>query len=72
MAEVQLKNYNLNVDVFDPWANSEEVQHEFGISLISKEENLKEIYDAIVLTVSHQEYVEFNLKNYTSESAATK
>ena len=30
----ELKNYNLNVDVFDPWANAEEVKSEFGISLI--------------------------------------
>ena len=34
----ELKNYNLNVDVFDPWANAEEVKSEFGISLIFKRE----------------------------------
>jgi len=65
----ELKNYNLNVDVFDPWANKEEVQHEFGISLISEEKELKENYDAIILTVSHQEFLDFNINKYTSETS---
>ena len=64
----ELKNYNLNVDVFDPWANAEEVKSEFGISLISKENKLKKTYDAIVLTVSHQEFLNININDYTSNT----
>ena len=64
----ELKNYNLNVDVFDPWANAEEVKSEFGISLISKENKLKKNYDAIVLTVSHQEFLNININDYTSNT----
>ncbi len=65
----ELKNYNLNVDVFDPWANAEEVQHEFGISLISEENKLKENYDTIILTVSHQEFLDFKIGQYTSNTS---
>ena len=65
----ELKNYHLNVDVFDPWANAEEVQHEFGISLISEAKNLKENYDSIILTVSHDEFLNFNIEQYTSDTS---
>jgi len=65
----ELKNYHLNVDVFDPWANGQEVNNEFGISLISEAKKLKENYDAIVLTVSHQEFLDFNIEQYTSDTS---
>ena len=65
----ELKNYHLNVDVFDPWANGDEVKGEFGISLISDEKKLKENYDAIVLTVAHKEFKDFDLGNYTKDTS---
>ena len=65
----ELKNYNLNVDVYDPWANAQEVEKEFGISLISEMNQLKENYDTIVLTVSHQEFLKFNINKYISETS---
>ncbi len=65
----ELKNYNLNVDVYDPWANAEEVKQEFSISLISDKKQIKDNYDAIVLTVSHQEFLDFKIDNYTSETS---
>ena len=65
----ELKNYNLNVDVYDPWANAEEVEKEFGISLISEEYKLKKNYDAIVLTVSHEKFLNFNIDNYISDTS---
>ncbi len=65
----ELQNYNLNVDVFDPWANAEEVKKEFGIELISNEKDLKESYDTIVLTVSHEEFRGFQLDDYISKTS---
>ncbi len=65
----ELKNYHLNVDVFDPWANAEEVKGEFGISLISEEKHLKENYDSIILTVSHDEFLDFNIEKYTTDTS---
>ena len=49
-----LESFHMNVDVYDPWASSEEVNHEYGIETISSIENKK--YDAIVHTVAHNEF----------------
>ena len=44
----------MSVDVYDGWANPSEVEHEYGLSLIS---SLKENhYDGIVLAVDHSEF----------------
>ncbi|MGB0789624.1 MAG: UDP binding domain-containing protein, partial [Marinirhabdus sp.] len=59
----EFKKYNLNIDVHDPWASPEEVQHEFGIAL-TRAATLRNDYDAIVLTVSHDKFKGFDLKKY--------
>jgi len=51
----ELKDFGMEVDVYDPWANAEEVQKEHGIILVK---TLAEAYDAIVLTVAHGEFLE--------------
>ena len=51
----ELIDFGMEVDVYDPWANAEEVEKEHGISLVTK---LGESYDAIVLTVAHGEFLE--------------
>ncbi len=50
----ELIDFGMEVDVYDPWANAEEVEKEHGISLL---ETLGEDYDAIVLTVAHGEFL---------------
>jgi len=50
----ELKEYGIQVDVFDPWVSPEEAQHEYGISPIAKPE--KNTYDAMVLAVNHQQF----------------
>ena len=65
----ELQKYNLNIDVYDPWASSEEVKREFNLSLINEESNLKNSYDAIVLAVSHDKFKKFDLKKYSSEAS---
>lgn len=64
----ELKKYNLNVDVFDPWANPEEVKYVFNLDLLNQENQLKDKYDAIVLTVAHNEFNNFDLSNRRSEA----
>lgn len=49
-----LKDYNLEVDVHDPWADAEEARHEYGIDLITEPE--PGAYDAITLAVAHDEF----------------
>lgn len=60
---VGLKDYSLEVTTYDPWANPDEVMHEYGIPSINSLEEIKEKFDAIVLTVSHNEFLNINLSN---------
>ena len=53
----ELKSFNMNVDVYDEWADSLEVRREYGIELIS--ELRQSEYDAIVLAVDHSEFKEW-------------
>jgi len=57
----ELKEFGCNVDVTDYWADSDEVQREYGLELI-KEPNYDE-YSAIVLAVAHENYKNLELKN---------
>ncbi|MDK1289573.1 Vi polysaccharide biosynthesis UDP-N-acetylglucosamine C-6 dehydrogenase TviB [Pseudoalteromonas umbrosa] len=50
----ELKEYNVNVDVVDPWCSSEEAEHEYGLKL-APEAQINH-YDAIILAVGHNEF----------------
>lgn len=50
----ELKDYNCDVDVFDPWVSPEEAFHEYKISMLRKPKS--GIYDAIILAVAHQDF----------------
>jgi len=61
----ELKDFNCKVDIYDPYAIEEEVRHEYGFALVKKE-NLKK-YDAVVLAVSHDEFLSLDIKNLRKE-----
>ncbi|WP_350432816.1 Vi polysaccharide biosynthesis UDP-N-acetylglucosamine C-6 dehydrogenase TviB [Shewanella sp. H8] len=50
----ELKEYNINVDVLDPWCSNEEAQREYGLKL--SVEIKSGYYDAVILAVSHDEF----------------
>lgn len=52
----ELQDFDVNVHVFDPWANPEEVKHEYGLDLVSKEVLANTEYEGVVLAVSHKEF----------------
>lgn len=52
----ELKDYDVNVDVYDPWVSAEGAQHEYGITPVSMPE--AGVYDAIVVAVAHREFAE--------------
>ncbi|MEE9303862.1 MAG: Vi polysaccharide biosynthesis UDP-N-acetylglucosamine C-6 dehydrogenase TviB [Thiotrichaceae bacterium] len=54
-----LEKYHCNIDVYDPWVDAEEAQREYGISPVSKPQ--QGYYDAIILAVSHKEFVEMGV-----------
>ena len=49
-----LSEYTNNIDVYDPWANADKVDHEYGISIKTQLPNEK--YDAVILAVAHNEF----------------
>lgn len=51
----ELKNFGIQVDVYDPWANSEEVLNEYGVLLQSKLPE-KINYSALILAVAHEKF----------------
>ena len=93
----ELQDYGVKVDVYDPWAKTDEVRRHYDIDLIknlnqeknhlqksyagnnferdfsgsieevTKEENKK--YDAIILAVAHQEFMELDLQNIKKDKS---
>ncbi len=62
-----LKEFGCLVDVYDPWANAEDVRHEYGIELIKSRDVLKTMkgnYDAVVLAVAHRQFKELNYSHF--------
>ncbi|MFL9835662.1 nucleotide sugar dehydrogenase [Chryseobacterium terrae] len=56
-----LQEYGAEVITFDPWANYEEVNEEYEIDCLTNlSENMK--YDAVILTVAHEEFLKLDLK----------
>ena len=51
----ELKEFNINVDITDPWCSNEEAKHEYGLELTKAKLGY---YDAIIIAVSHNEFVE--------------
>ncbi len=51
----ELNNFSIHTEVMDPYADSDEVLHEYGFSLIDKPAG---VYDAIILAVAHNPYKE--------------
>jgi UDP-N-acetyl-D-galactosamine dehydrogenase len=57
----ELRNFDIQVDVHDPWANGDEVQHEYGIEIqafISEQIN----YSAVVLAVAHDKFLHLDVR----------
>ena len=63
----ELQSYHVNVDVYDPWASKEEVKHEYNLDLKSSMDDLQANYDAIILAVSHNEFLELSIDNLKSD-----
>lgn len=56
----ELKDFNMDVDIYDSWADPDEVKHEYGISLLT-ELNAGQ-YDGIMLAVDHNEFKEMGIE----------
>lgn len=62
-----LEDYEMNVSLFDPWAEPDEVKQEYGLS--SVKEVPKKKFDAVVLAVAHNEFKNLNFDSLKNEKA---
>ena len=62
-----LEDYGAKVTIYDPWADSEEVWREYGLHCITKLNNKSNKFDAIILTVAHQEFLDLTLSEFHDE-----
>ncbi|WP_179990385.1 Vi polysaccharide biosynthesis UDP-N-acetylglucosamine C-6 dehydrogenase TviB [Acinetobacter sp. YH12252] len=56
----ELKEYHVNVDVYDPWVDRAEAEHEYGIQPVSTLTDHS--YDAIILAVAHHQFEEMGVE----------
>lgn len=52
----ELKEYDITADVYDPWINANEAEHEYGITPVAAP--VAQSYDAVILAVAHQQFKE--------------
>ena len=62
----ELKDFGMEVDVYDSWASAEEVKHEYDIALADKPNGK---YEAVVLAVAHDTFKELNLTDFTNTNS---
>lgn len=60
----ELKSFGASVEIFDPHAINDEVQHEYGLALIKEPDGQ---YDAVILAVSHNEFLQLNWESLRHE-----
>ena len=64
----ELISYGIEVDVYDPWASIDEVQDEYGITII-RELNEFQNYGAVILAVAHDKFMEIDLQAFKDKGA---
>jgi UDP-N-acetyl-D-galactosamine dehydrogenase len=57
----ELREYDVHVDIHDPWVSTEEAHREYGVNLIDKPQ--PNTYDAVVLAVAHRQFAEMGVES---------
>ena len=60
----ELEEYNIEVDVYDPWVDAVEAEREYNVTPVSKP--AKNSYDGIILAVAHNQFVEMGIEQIRS------
>lgn len=58
-----LEEYTEDITVYDPWANANDVKREYGILPTQDKKVLTEKYDAVILAVSHKEFLSLDVRS---------
>ena len=60
----ELKSFNCNVEIYDPWVDSKEVMKSFDISPVQSLK--KKSYDGVIIAVAHKEFLKMGINNIKS------
>jgi UDP-N-acetyl-D-galactosamine dehydrogenase len=63
-----LQSYHVEVDIYDPWANPEEVYGEYGVKTVQELPASQSQYNAVVLAVAHKQFSYETIKKLCSDS----
>ena len=64
-----LLEYTPNITIYDPWINPEQVENEYGIKINCQLSTINcQLYDAVVLAVAHQEFLDMDVKKLVKPS----
>ena len=61
----ELIQFGLQVDIYDPWANPEEVKSEYSVTLKNELDHTK--YNGLIITTGHQGFINLDYKKYKDE-----
>ncbi len=62
-----LKEYNLNITIYDPWANPAIAEHEYGLSVTNELPTDK--FDAAIMAVAHNDFKEFEISSLVKDKS---
>ena len=63
-----LSEYTQNITIYDPWADANHVQHEYGIQIVNTSiETLKGKFDAVILGVAHNQFMDINIRTFLND-----
>jgi len=63
-----LKEYQINIDVFDPWVSSIQLEKEYGMECLSQLPNDNR-YDGVLLAVAHEEFKSLDMNKLTKNTS---
>jgi len=67
----ELEDYGCSIDVYDPWADTSELRTHYNREMISDPFSADKKYEAIIVCVSHHQFVELKTEDYNSISKGT-
>jgi UDP-N-acetyl-D-glucosamine/UDP-N-acetyl-D-galactosamine dehydrogenase len=63
-----LQSYHVQVDIYDPWANPEEVYEEYGVKTVQELPASQSQYNAVILAVAHKQFSYDTIKKLCSDA----
>src|SRR3989339_1293881 len=66
----ELKSFGCLIDVYDPWADKDEVKHEYGIDLLCSIDDIRnKAYEGVILAVAHDQFIELDFPSLRTNGA---